>query len=259
MPSPEEIHARVPISDKAAETVFDGRETIKRILDRKGSAALRRGRPLLYSRPGGRLRLRPASEKAGRRGRDTLYSSCASISRSRARHVGWKGFINDPRMDDSFHIEEGMEKARAFLLQVDTNSACPRRREALDPIAPQYLGRPHLMDRDRRAHLRIPDPSRNGVRPVDAGRLQERHGWHHRGGASTPSSPPRSPHSFLGINAHGRTAIVRTRGNAYGHIVLRGGGGRPNYDTVSISLAEKALIKAKFAPNIVVDCSHANS
>ena len=68
-----------------------------------------------------------------------------------------------------------------------------------------------------------------------------------------------APHSFLGINGEGQTAIVRTRGNRLGHVVLRGGGGRPNYDTVSVRLAEAALAKAGVAPNIVIDCSHANS
>jgi 3-deoxy-7-phosphoheptulonate synthase len=67
------------------------------------------------------------------------------------------------------------------------------------------------------------------------------------------------PHSFLGLNDQGSAAIVRTRGNAHGHLVLRGGGGRPNYDTVSIALAEAALRKAGLPENIVVDCSHANS
>jgi 3-deoxy-7-phosphoheptulonate synthase len=66
-------------------------------------------------------------------------------------------------------------------------------------------------------------------------------------------------HSFLGINGKGQSAIIRTNGNKYGHVVLRGGGGRPNYDTVSISLAEQALAKAKLPLNVVVDCSHANS
>ena len=67
------------------------------------------------------------------------------------------------------------------------------------------------------------------------------------------------PHAFLGVNGAGRSAVVRTRGNRYGHVVLRGGGGRPNYDTVSISLVEQALAKAKLPQNVVVDCSHANS
>ena len=68
-----------------------------------------------------------------------------------------------------------------------------------------------------------------------------------------------NPHSFLGINSEGRVAVVRTKGNAHGHVVLRGGDGRPNYDTVSVAMVEQALAKAKLASNIVVDCSHANS
>jgi 3-deoxy-7-phosphoheptulonate synthase len=68
-----------------------------------------------------------------------------------------------------------------------------------------------------------------------------------------------APHSFLGIANDGLTAVIRTRGNAYGHLVLRGGGDRPNYDTVSVAMAEKALAKAKLPENVVVDCSHANS
>ena len=66
-------------------------------------------------------------------------------------------------------------------------------------------------------------------------------------------------HAFLGINPDGQVAITRTRGNAYGHVVLRGGGGKPNYDSVSVALCEQALDKAGLAKNIVVDCSHANS
>jgi 3-deoxy-7-phosphoheptulonate synthase len=67
------------------------------------------------------------------------------------------------------------------------------------------------------------------------------------------------PHSFLGYNSQGQVSIVRTSGNQYGHVVLRGGGDRPNYDTVSVAMAQQALVKAKLPPNIVVDCSHANS
>jgi 3-deoxy-7-phosphoheptulonate synthase len=66
-------------------------------------------------------------------------------------------------------------------------------------------------------------------------------------------------HAFLGVNGQGRTAIIRTRGNRYGHVVLRGGGGRSNYDSLSISMAEQALARAGLPSNLVVDCSHANS
>jgi 3-deoxy-7-phosphoheptulonate synthase len=68
-----------------------------------------------------------------------------------------------------------------------------------------------------------------------------------------------SPHSFLGLNMQGRSSVVRTRGNAYGHLVLRGGGDRPNYDSVSVASTAEAMVQAGLADNIVVDCSHANS
>jgi 3-deoxy-7-phosphoheptulonate synthase len=78
-------------------------------------------------------------------------------------------------------------------------------------------------------------------------------------GSTTTRVPASRPHSFLGINAQGQSSIVRTRGNRYGHLVLRGGGTRPNYDTVSVAMAEQALVKAKLPANLVIDCSHANS
>jgi 3-deoxy-7-phosphoheptulonate synthase len=160
-------------------------------------------------------------------------------------------------MDDSFHIEEGMEKARAFLLRV-TELGLPAATEALDPIAPQYIG-------DLISWTAI------GARTSESQTHREM-----ASGLSTPVGFKNStdgnidvainamkscarPHSFLGINIEGRSTIVRTRGNSYAHIVLRGGGGSANYDSVSVAMTEKALMDAKFAPNIVVDCSHANS
>ena len=134
----------------------------------------------------------------------------------------------------------------------------PAATEALDPIAPQYYG-------DLIAWTAI------GARTSES--------QTHREMASGLSSPvgfknatdgsldaavngiisASNPHSFLGLNDEGQSAIYRTRGNTYAHTVLRGGGGRPNYDTVSVSLAETALTKAKLPANIIIDCSHANS
>jgi 3-deoxy-7-phosphoheptulonate synthase len=256
MPSPEEIHARVPISEGAAETVFEGRETIKRILDRKDPRLFIVSGPCsIHDAVAGydyARRLKKLADEV----RDTLFLVMRVYFEKPRTSVGWKGFINDPRMDDSFHIEEGMEKARAFLLQV-AELGLPAATEALDPIAPQYLG-------DLVSWTAI------GARTSESQTHREM-----ASGLSTPvgfknttdgntevaingiKSAAR-PHSFLGINAQGRSSIVRTRGNAYGHLVLRGGD-RPNYDTVSISMAERALAKGKFPRNIVVDCSHANS
>jgi 3-deoxy-7-phosphoheptulonate synthase len=171
--------------------------------------------------------------------------------------TGWKGYVNDPRMDDSFHIEEGITAARRLLVQL-AELGLPTGSEALDPLSPQYLAdliswyaigartTESQTHREMASGLSTPVGFKNGT----------------DGGLDVAVNAIQSaahPHSFLGINADGRTAIVRTRGNAYGHLVLRGGGGRPNYDTVSVKLAERALQKAKLPASIVVDCSHANS
>ncbi|HEU4851278.1 MAG TPA: 3-deoxy-7-phosphoheptulonate synthase, partial [Telluria sp.] len=171
--------------------------------------------------------------------------------------TGWKGYINDPDMDDSFRVNVGMEKARQFLLDV-CEIGLPTATEALDPISPQYLG-------DLIAWTAI------GARTTESQTHREM-----SSGLSTPVGfkngtdgdisiainailSSAHPHSFLGIDVNGNAAIIRTRGNGYGHVVLRGGGDRPNYDSVSIKIAEQSLLKNQLPPNLVVDCSHANS
>jgi 3-deoxy-7-phosphoheptulonate synthase len=150
-----------------------------------------------------------------------------------------------------------MENARRFLLDV-CELGLPTATEALDPISPQFLG-------DLIAWTAI------GARTTESQTHREM-----SSGLSTPVGfkngtdgdigiavnailSASHPHSFLGLNSQGRVAIVRTSGNRYGHVVLRGGDGRPNYDTVSVAMAEQALTKAGLPANIVVDCSHANS
>jgi 3-deoxy-7-phosphoheptulonate synthase len=257
MPSPEEVHARVPISDKASDVVFEGRETVKRILNRTDPRLFIVVGPCSIHDPIAGYDYAQRLKKLADEVQGTLYLVMRVYFEKPRTSVGWKGFINDPRMDDSFHIEEGMEKARAFLLRV-TDLGLPAATEALDPIAPQYIG-------DLISWTAI------GARTSESQTHREM-----ASGLSTPVGFKNStdgnievainamkscarPHSFLGINIEGRSTIVRTRGNSYGHIVLRGGGGSANYDSVSIAMTEKALIDAKFAPNIVVDCSHANS
>jgi 3-deoxy-7-phosphoheptulonate synthase len=256
MPSPEEIHARVPVSQEAAETVYEGRETIKRILDRKDPRLFIVVGPCSIHDPIAGYDYARRLQKLADEVSDTLYLVMRVYFEKPRTSVGWKGFINDPRMDDSFHIEEGMEKARAFLLQV-TELGLPAATEALDPIAPQYLGdliswtaigartSESQTHREMASGLSTPVGFKNGT----DGKIDV---------AINALKSSAKPHSFLGINAQGRSSIVRTRGNAYSHVVLRGGE-RPNYDTVSISITERALREAKFAPNIVVDCSHSNS
>ncbi len=257
MPSPEELHARLPLSDAAGDAVTQGREALKNILDRQDPRLFVVVGPCSIHDPVAGLdyarRLKALQEEVS----DTLLLVMRVYFEKPRTTTGWKGYINDPDMDDSFRVDQGMEKARKFLLDV-CELGLPAGTEALDPISPQYLG-------DLIAWTAI------GARTTESQTHREM-----SSGLSTPVGfkngtdgdigiainailSASHPHSFLGINGQGRVAIVRTSGNPYGHVVLRGGDGRPNYDTVSVAMAEQALAKAKLPANIVVDCSHANS
>ncbi len=257
MPSPEEIHNRLPLSDAAAATVAVGRSALEKILDRTDPRLFVVVGPCSIHDPVAGLdyarRLKNLADEVA----DTLFLVMRVYFEKPRTSIGWKGYINDPYMDDSFHIEEGMQKAREFLISVN-GLGVPVGTEALDPIAPQYLG-------DLISWTAI------GARTSESQTHREM-----SSGLSTPVGfknatdgdftvalnailSASNPHSFLGINAAGNSAIIRTRGNRYGHIVLRGGGDRPNYDSVSVSMAEQALIRAGLQRNLVVDCSHANS
>ncbi|MEC5399740.1 3-deoxy-7-phosphoheptulonate synthase [Uliginosibacterium sp. H1] len=257
MPSPAEIKDRVPLSDKAAATVLAGRTTLGRILDRADQRPFVIVGPCSIHDPEAGLdyarRLKALAEEVA----DTLYVVMRVYFEKPRTSTGWKGFINDPRMDDSFHIEEGMERGRRFLHDV-AEIGLPAATEALDPIAPQYYGdlvswtaigartSESQTHREMASGLSTPVGFKNGTDgSLDA--------------ATNGILSAAAPHSFLGINEQGSTAVIRTRGNKHGHLVLRGGGGRPNYDTVSVSLAEQALAKARLPQNVVIDCSHANS
>ena len=257
MPTPEEIHARVPLSDTAAESVLAGRRTLERILDGKDPRVFVVVGPCSIHDPVAGLDYARRLKKLADEVAGTMVLVMRVYFEKPRTATGWKGYINDPRMDDSFHIEEGMQKAREFLLAVN-EIGLPAGTEALDPIAPQYLGdliawaaigartSESQTHREMSSGLSTPVGFKNGTDgSLDA--------------AVNAIISASSPHSFLGINMQGRSSVVRTAGNRYGHLVLRGGGGRPNYDTVSVALAETALARAKLPHNIVVDCSHANS
>ncbi len=257
MPSPAEVHRAQPLTDAAARTVLDGRRALRDVLERRDPRLFVVLGPCSIHDPVAAIdyarRLRAlADEVAG-----TMVLVMRVYFEKPRTSVGWKGFVNDPYMDDSFRIDEGIAKARALLLEL-AEMGLPTATEALDPIGPQYLAdlvswyaigartTESQTHREMASGLSAPVGFKNGT---DGG-LEV---------AINAIRSARSPHGFLGVNAEGRTAIVRSRGNAHGHLVLRGGGGRPNYDTVSVRIAEQALAKAGIAPNIVIDCSHANA
>ena len=257
MPSPSEIKAQVPLSETAMKTVETGRQILNNILDRTDHRLMVVIGPCSIHDPVAGLDYARRLKKLADELSDTLYIVMRVYFEKPRTSTGWKGFINDPNMNDSFRIDQGMRKARQFLADVN-ELGLPAATEALDPIAPQYYG-------DLIAWTAI------GARTSESQTHREM-----ASGLSTPVGfknatdgsldaaingiiSASAPHSFLGIDEDGETAIIRTRGNAYAHTVLRGGAGRPNYDTVSVSLAEQALKKAKLPSNIMIDCSHANS
>jgi len=254
--TPDDIKQRLPMSEAAEITVLEGRQVVQNILDRQDPRLFVVVGPCsIHDVAAARdyaLRLKALADEV----QETLFVIMRVYFEKPRTTVGWKGLINDPRMDDSFRIEEGLQLARSLLLDL-AEMGLPAGTEALDPIIPQYIHdlitwtaigartTESQTHREIASGLSTPVGFKNGTN----GSLDV---------AINALQSVASPHSFLGINQLGQSAVIRTGGNRYGHMVLRGGD-RPNYDSVSIALCEKALRDKKLPENIVVDCSHANS
>jgi 3-deoxy-7-phosphoheptulonate synthase len=257
LPTPEDIKRELPASLRAEETVFRGREAIKAILDRRDPRLFVVVGPCsIHDLDAARDYARRLADLA-RQVAGTLCLAMRVYFEKPRTTVGWKGLINDPDMDDSFHIEKGIRLARRLLIDVG-ELGLPAATEALDPIMPQYLHEliswtaigarttESQTHREMASGLSTPVGFKNGT----DGTL---------GVAINALQSVKSPHHFLGITQQGQSAVFRTRGNPYGHVVLRGGGGRHNYDSVSVALCEQELRKAGLPVNVMVDCSHGNS
>lgn len=188
---------------------------------------------------------------------DTLYIIMRVYFEKPRTTVGWKGLINDPHLDDSFDIEAGLTIGRTLLRDI-LDLGLPTATEALDPITPQYL---HDLISWTAIGARTTESQTH--REMASG-LSSAVGFKNGtdGGLDVAVNAMKSvcdPHRFLGINSEGKVSVFKTQGNRYGHVVLRGGSGGPNYDSVQIALCERALEKASLPRNIMVDCSHANS
>jgi len=171
--------------------------------------------------------------------------------------VGWKGLINDPHLDDSFDIETGLATARELLVDL-AELGLPTGTEALDPISPQYLS-----DLFSWSAIGARTTESQTHREMSSG-LSTAVGFKNGtdGGLDVAINALQSAaasHAFLGIDGEGRATVLRTRGNRHGHVILRGGGGRPNYSADDVARTERALAKAGLPARIMIDCSHANA
>lgn len=255
--SPDELKAKLPISEAAAKAVMEGRQVIRDILDHKDKRLVVVVGPCSIHDPEAALEYGRKLKALADEVKDTLYLVMRVYFEKPRTTVGWKGLINDPHMNDSFDIEEGLHIARKLLLDL-SEMGLPLATEALDPISPQYI-----QDLISWSAIGARTTESQTHREMSSG-LSCAVGFKNGtdGSLDVAVNAMKSvshPHNFLGINKEGQVAIIRTRGNAYGHVVLRGGNGKPNYDSVSVKLCEQALEKAGQSKNIMIDCSHANS
>ncbi len=255
--TPADLKAELPLTDTAYQTVLNGRETIRKILDGEDKRLFVVIGPCSIHDTAAAheyaQRLKVLSEQV----KDTLYIVMRVYFEKPRTTVGWKGLINDPDMNDSFNIEKGLRIGRKLLLELN-ELGLPCATEALDPNSPQYyqdliswsaIGArttESQTHREMSSGLSSPVGFKNGT---DGGLTV----------ATNAMQSVKHGHSFLGLNDQGQVSVIRTSGNPYAHVVLRGGNGKPNYDAGSVADAEFALAKAKVSNKIMIDASHANS
>jgi 3-deoxy-7-phosphoheptulonate synthase len=247
----------LPLSDRASETVARGRQDVARILRGEDDRLVLVVGPCSIHDPDagieyGRRLKKLADEHAG----ELCIVMRVYFEKPRTT-VGWKGLINDPRLDGTFAINEGLRKARHFLLDL-SDMGMPVGCEFLDPISPQYTSdtvswgaigartTESQVHRELASGMSMPIGFKNGT----------------DGGVQIAIDAVRAaahPHRFLGVTEQGLAAIVATGGNQDCHVILRGGEGGPNYDAVSVQKAASALKTAGVAARLMVDASHGNS
>ena len=257
LPPPEDLIRFFPIQGTRVERlVADCRGAVRRIVHGDDDRLLVVIGPCSIHDPRAALDYAQRLAAERRRFRDTLEIVMRVYFEKPRTTVGWKGLINDPYLDESYRIDEGLRIARSLLIDI-ARLGVPAGSELLDTTSPQYLA-------DLIAWGAI------GARTTES--------QVHRELASGTSSPigfkngtdgnvrvaidaivaARNPHNFLGIHKNGRVAMIRTGGNPDCHLILRGGR-EPNYDSASVAAACAELKQSGCAPAVMIDCSHANS
>ncbi|WP_067218750.1 3-deoxy-7-phosphoheptulonate synthase [Marinomonas gallaica] len=255
--TPQELKKELPLNNDIREQIASSRDVIKNIMDGKDHRLAIVIGPCSIHDPDAALdyarRLKALSEKVS----DSLYIVMRTYFEKPRTTVGWKGLINDPNLDGTFDINKGMRIARKLLVDL-SEMGLPLATEALDPISPQYyqdliswsaIGArttESQTHREMASGLSGPVGFKNGTDGSMTVAVNAMQSVSH-------------PHSFLGIDEGGQVTIVNTKGNEYGHLVLRGGNGLPNYSTEHVAQSEAELTKASLKHNIMIDCSHENS
>ena len=239
--TPQQLDQALPMSEQIKAVVNDSRQAIWDILDRKdprlfvvvGPCSIHDTTAAMdYAR-----RLKALADEV----QDTLLIVMRVYFEKPRTTVGWKGLINDPYLNDSFKIEDGLRIGRKLLLDI-LELGLPTSTEALDPISPQYLQ--DLISWNAIGARTTESQTHREMASGLSAAVGFKNGTD--GGLDVAMNALNSvakPHRFLGINSQGQVSVYTTRGNAYGHVVLRGGSAGPNYDSVHIKLCEDALGK----------------
>ncbi|UXI01792.1 3-deoxy-7-phosphoheptulonate synthase [Photobacterium sp. TY1-4] len=254
--TPKELKEKIPVSEQALQFIRQSRQTIADIIHKRDHRLLVVCGPCsihdVEAAKSYAMKLKQLSEALS----DQLYIVMRVYFEKPRTTVGWKGLINDPHLDGSFEVEEGLHIARQLLTDL-VEMGIPLATEALDPISPQYLGdlfswaaigartTESQTHREMASGLSMPVGFKNGT----DGSL---------GTAINAMQAAASGHRFMGINREGQVALLNTQGNPDGHVILRGGK-QTNYDSVSVNECENEMIAAGLSPSLMVDCSHANS
>ncbi|MES9937223.1 MAG: 3-deoxy-7-phosphoheptulonate synthase AroG [Sedimenticola sp.] len=254
--SPAQLQSDFPITDRAATTVYEARQAIHRILHDEDDRLLVIIGPCSVHDPNAAREYAEQLKRVAEELKDDLMIVMRVYFEKPRTTVGWKGLINDPDLDSTFHINKGLHLARQLLLDVN-DMGLPAGTEFLDLISPQYVadliswGAIGARTTESQGHrelasgLSCPVGFKNGTN----GTLKI---------ALDAMRSASQPHVFLSVTKEGKSAIFATNGNEDCHVILRGGS-RPNYDTESINIASEEMEDAGFKPRVMVDFSHANS
>ncbi|MGZ5195588.1 MAG: 3-deoxy-7-phosphoheptulonate synthase [Ramlibacter sp.] len=257
LPPPEHLIRFFPIQGTAVEALItDTRRNIHNIMAGKDDRLLVVIGPCSIHDPGAALDYARRLKEARTRYSGTLEIVMRVYFEKPRTTVGWKGLINDPYLDESFRIDEGLRIARQLLIEIN-RLGLPAGSEFLDVISPQYIGdliawgaigartTESQVHRELASGLSAPIGFKNGT----DGNIRI---------ATDAIQAAARGHHFLSVHKNGQVAIVQTNGNRDCHVILRGGKA-PNYDAASVATACRDLEAAKLPPILMVDCSHANS
>ncbi len=257
LPSPEQVKGELPETEAAARVVASTRKAIEAILTNADPRRLVITGPCSLHDHDASLEYARRLIALQARVADKLLLIMRTYFEKPRTTLGWKGMLYDPRMDGSYDIDAGIRRSRAILAEVAAMGVAAAT-EFLDPIVPQYLSdlvswaaigartAESQIHRQMASGLSMPI----GFKNATDGNLTV---------ALDAVKAAMSPHSFLGIDRNARAIIAETRGNRFGHLVLRGGTAGPNYSSEYVAFAEVLLRKAHIPNGLVIDCSHANS